>query len=271
MSQRSWYMLILSILFLCICGYMHVAAEEIQAYDCRNSAREFGKQVAQIDGVSGFTERGDGTQHTRILFQSDHMIDFSGSGLVVYSVVYGPGGFAVLTADQADGAVTWLRMQQGVRFAEPDEIVSGCSTEQTGAESESGSGSESQLSFHSYGVQLSGLNDYIRYAAAWGTGSAVVAVIDSGVYRHSLISSRLGALGYDYVDRDNDPTNDLNGHGTRVAGIISDCSQSLPVYIYPIRVLDENADGKLSNVVCGVLEAIEAGVDVINLSLSTYS
>ena len=71
------------------------------------------------------------------------------------------------------------------------------------------------------------------------------------------------------MDNDSDPTNDLSGHGTHVAGIIADCTIGLPVYIYPIRVLNAAGGGKISNCVNAIYEACSREVDVINLSMST--
>ena len=105
----------------------------------------------------------------------------------------------------------------------------------------------------------------------YGSGSCKIAIIDSGTYRHSLIGARLIVGGHDYIDNDDDSTNDLNGHGTRVAGIVADCTQGLPVYVYPIRVLDADANGKTSNVISAILEATNAHVNIINLSLATFT
>jgi len=111
---------------------------------------------------------------------------------------------------------------------------------------------------------------YVAFSEKWGTGSSTAAVIDSGVCYHSLLSGRVRMGGYDYVDGDEDPTNDEFGHGTRVAAIIADCTPGLPVYVYPIRVLDASGGGKMSNVVNAVREATARRVDIINLSIESH-
>jgi len=53
-----------------------------------------------------------------------------------------------------------------------------------------------------------------------GNSSIIVAVIDTGIdYNHPDLKNNYVALGYDWVNNDNDPLDD-NGHGTHVSGII---------------------------------------------------
>ena len=47
-----------------------------------------------------------------------------------------------------------------------------------------------------------------------------VAIIDTGIDRHHPDLDANYAGGYDFVNSDNDPTDD-NGHGTNVAGVIA--------------------------------------------------
>lgn len=46
---------------------------------------------------------------------------------------------------------------------------------------------------------------YLTYTEACSVGSALVAVIDSGTFLHSMYTDRILESGYDYVDADNDP------------------------------------------------------------------
>ncbi len=66
----------------------------------------------------------------------------------------------------------------------------------------------------------------------------------------------------------------LNGHGLHVAGIIAAVRNNVGVVgvapdvsILPIRVFDRTEIASISSVVQGIYQAIEAGVDVINMSL----
>ena len=155
----------------------------------------------------------------------------------------------------ADKALKELKETPGIRYAERDAEVHACG--------------ESDYSFHSWGAQVMNFGEFVPYSHQWGSGSVTVAIIDSGVFLHPQLASRIHASGYDYVDADYDATNDLNGHGTNVAGIVGDCTVGEPVYLYPIRVLNANGGGSISNVTNAVREATAHGVDIINLSLES--
>ena len=252
------------ILLLAVFG----AAIAEERYDYTRDTRAYCRAVARLnESLMSAPQANDakaraGAQSALVLFKTENThIDFDKAPFETLCAVYGPRGFSVLLCDEPEEAVSWLLSQDGVRLAEIDATVAGCSACEGAYE----------IEFHSWGAQALQMDAYAGFAAAWGEGSATVAVVDSGVGRHSLINGRIQSYGYDYVDNDADPSNDLNGHGTRVAGIVADCTQGLPVYVYPVRVLDANANGKLSNVISGVLEATQAHVDVINLSLSTFA
>ncbi len=110
------------------------------------------------------------------------------------------------------------------------------------------------------------------------TGTGVkVAVIDTGVERtHSDLSSNIVA-GYDYVNNDTDPTDD-NGHGTHVAGIIASVNNTVgnvgvanKTQIMPVKVLNNQGYGYLSDVAKGVYFATDNGARIINMSLGSTS
>ena len=247
------------IFVLCYAG----SAEE--SLDYRKNTRGFCDKIAELNIELDSAKPAPGkrsAQKKMVLFQTNTApLDFEDAGFQPVCVVYGPRGFSALICTDADTALAWLHKQSAVSYAEIDAEVTGCSQEDGGA----------SVTFQSWAAQAAGFDEYLEFAAAWGSGSCTVAVVDSGVYRHSLINSKIHSLGHDYVDNDDDPTNDLHGHGTRVAGIVADCTRNLPVYVYPIRVLDADANGKISNVISAVLEAIDTHVSIINLSLSTFA
>jgi subtilisin family serine protease len=114
------------------------------------------------------------------------------------------------------------------------------------------------------------------------TGTNIkVAVIDSGVDRTGFELNAAGQVldGCDWVTS---PDNvcigtgviDENGHGTHVAGIIAAKNDGLGitgvapnVTILPLRVLDANGSGYLSDVAAAIDYAVLQNAKVINLSL----
>ncbi len=148
---------------------------------------------------------------------------------------------------------------EGILYAELDSEVHACSA---------GEG-EAAYSFNSWGAEEMHFGSYLPYIGEWDQGQQVVAIVDSGVAYHTMLDPRITSTGYDYVDADDDPRNDGFGHGTHVAGIIVDCTQDLPVYLYPIRALNNSGGGKMSNLVNAIREASAHEADVINLSLES--
>jgi subtilisin family serine protease len=113
---------------------------------------------------------------------------------------------------------------------------------------------------------------------AWGgsTGRGVkVAVIDSGVDgAHPRVGGVDGGVSLEYdpdspdgVRVEEGPHEDLFGHGTACAAVIRGLAPECE--IYSVRVLGRRLTGKGLVFAAGLQWAIDAGMDVVNLSLST--
>jgi len=109
-------------------------------------------------------------------------------------------------------------------------------------------------------------------------GSGVkIAIIDTGVQRdHPDLKNNI-IQGYDFVNEDNDATDD-NGHGTHVAGITSatlnqtgTVGVNYNAQIMPIKVLNNQGYGYLSDVAKGIYFAADNGARIINMSLGSSS
>jgi subtilisin family serine protease len=119
--------------------------------------------------------------------------------------------------------------------------------------------------------------DQVNVPEVWSLGytgsDVVVSVIDTGIdLDHPEFTGRI-VPGYDFVDDDSVPE-DGNSHGTHVAGVIAAADNFLGVSgvapdakIMPVRVLNDNGSGSISNVISGIRWSADNGADVINLSL----
>ncbi|MFA7361937.1 MAG: S8 family serine peptidase [Candidatus Kapaibacterium sp.] len=118
---------------------------------------------------------------------------------------------------------------------------------------------------------------------AWDvtTGSnLIVSVLDTGMpLSHPEFSGRL-LQGYDYVNNDNDPTDD-QGHGTNVASIMAAKGNNGSLVagvnwncrIIPVKILNSSNLGQYSWWISGITYAVDNGAKVLNMSVggSSYS
>ena len=229
--------------------------------DAGRDVQLFCRKIAFLTQEAPNAPRSRGEGAVLVLLRANQPLsDFPESGLS--HVLKGPEnryGLRYENRSYATSAAESLASLPGVLYAEVDTQV----------HASEAPGIESALSFHSAGAEMMGFGTYLPFAVTFQKRQVTVAIVDSGTAAHPFLQGRIRALGWDYVDNDADPTNDLNGHGTHLSGIVADCTQGTGTMIYPIRVLNASASGKLSHVAAGVLEAAEAGVDIINLSLES--
>lgn len=108
-------------------------------------------------------------------------------------------------------------------------------------------------------------------------GTVTVAVLDTGIMKvHRIFDGKTILSGYDFVNNDSDPFDD-NGHGTAVAGVISESTPS-NVRILPVKVLDERGETSILEVY-NAMDYLEeykdrwgrrVKIDIINMSLGGY-
>jgi serine protease len=112
-----------------------------------------------------------------------------------------------------------------------------------------------------------------------GRPDVKVAVVDTGVDWNipDFADTRFDLENaWDYVDDDAQPYDEY-GHGTHVAATIAQSTNNgvgaagiaFRTTILPIRVLDEYGTGSVSDVAQGVRRAVDAGADIINLSMGS--
>lgn len=113
------------------------------------------------------------------------------------------------------------------------------------------------------------------WALGDGDGAGVrVAVIDSGIdASHPRVGSVAGGVAVEVDAPDGDvrlvegPHPDLFGHGTACAGIIRGIAPLAE--LYSVRVLGRRLSGKGAAFAAGLRWAIDNGMQVVNMSLST--
>lgn len=95
--------------------------------------------------------------------------------------------------------------------------------------------------------------------SSYGTG-VKIAILDTG-------STLEGARNQFLVDPPENPA-DWNGHGTAVADLILQIAPAADLYSW--RVANDNGQSNSFLLAQGILAAVDAGVDVINISMGSY-
>jgi len=110
----------------------------------------------------------------------------------------------------------------------------------------------------------------ISYQSGYDGSGIVVSIIDTGIdLNHPDLEGQIIG-GYDFVDNDEMPE-DVNGHGTQVAGIIASngnlkgIAPNSKILMYKVS---EDGESVPSNLIIKAIEkSIEDGADIINISL----
>ena len=110
----------------------------------------------------------------------------------------------------------------------------------------------------------------IPYQSGYDGSGITVSIIDTGIdLNHPDLDGQIIG-GYDFVDNDDMPE-DINGHGTQVAGIIASngnlkgIAPNSKILMYKVS---EDGESVPSNLIIKAIEkSIEDGADIINISL----
>ena len=110
----------------------------------------------------------------------------------------------------------------------------------------------------------------IPYQSGYDGSGIVISIIDTGIdLNHPDLDGQIIG-GYDFVDNDEVPE-DVNGHGTQVAGIIASngnlkgIAPNSKILMYKVS---EDGESVPSNLIIKAIEkSIEDGADIINISL----
>jgi len=110
----------------------------------------------------------------------------------------------------------------------------------------------------------------IPYQSGYDGNGIVISIIDTGIdLNHPDLEGQIIG-GYDFVDNDDMPE-DINGHGTQVAGIIASngnlkgIAPNSKILMYKVS---EDGESVPSNLIIKAIEkSIEDGADIINISL----
>jgi len=227
----------------------------------QNPSRRMGQVFVPLEDVAEIlnyeVEQTDDTALLSRPFQTRRLTVKAMSEIDTYGAaafVRGPGGLFVLqyeTETQAQQAHEKLSGSNNVIFSEPDGVVR-----------------TTEYVPYSWGVERMSALPYQRHLMEniERLPDIIVGVLDTGIDPyHPFFDGRIIPNDYDYTSG---TENSFDGHfhGTHVSGTIVDAT--LPnVKIQPYKVLDDGGSGSWLGVYFGIIDAVDNGVDVINMSL----
>lgn len=135
---------------------------------------------------------------------------------------------------------------------------------------------ETKIGDDEQGSSQMGCFDPAVFQVPTGNKSVKISILDTGIsdmtdnttsdYNYNLTEYS----GYDYIDDDETP-NDLNGHGTHMAGIIHSIAKynpNLDISFDIRKTHGSNGKAYLADILLAMYEAIEDDADILNLSFS---
>ncbi|OGO40187.1 MAG: hypothetical protein A2Z04_08655 [Chloroflexi bacterium RBG_16_57_9] len=131
-------------------------------------------------------------------------------------------------------------------------------------------------------IRIRVASQYLDEPSAWdyttGGSNIIIAILGTGIDRnHPDLKDKL-LPGYDFVNKDDDPSEDGMGFGTMQAGIAAAISNnhlgvagaSWGARILPVKVLDSKTGGNYATVIKGINYAVDQKANIINMSFSGY-
>lgn len=180
------------------------------------------------------------------------------------NIISGPDNLYFLQFDREKStkeAFEKLNSNANVKYVEPDLELEIENTQNSQRVNEY---TLSKISFNSWGIENLQIDKYAN-SLSNTPKEITVGVVDSGIVAHPFLNNRILSNGWDFLDNDNTP-NDLNGHGTAMAGVLVDCTPNLNVKILPVKTFDSDGKGSTSNIALGIRYAVDNGANVLNLS-----
>lgn len=105
-----------------------------------------------------------------------------------------------------------------------------------------------------------------------------IAILDSGLpidllNKNFIWKDSLGGKGFDFINNDNLPDEDINPHGNNVVAFMAEELSKKNIKntnLMILKVLDSKNQGDYFDILCGILYAYQNNASILNLSLGYY-
>ncbi len=275
MKKIVSFILCLNIIFN-ICAFSVVAKDTDYSVSGGNigvanqiSAEEFAQKVSELIEKYDLTRTsiGDDFSLARLVVKSKNNINVNDA----VSVVSGYDNLWVLqydTPEESKAAYNYFKTRSDVEYVEPDRPVNALST--AGSDVSASSVNFKYISWGPSHIGIDILNKSIKTSFP-ELNTIYVAVVDTGVSSsHEYLTGRVEPTRINTsASGKRNSSEDDNGHGTQVAGVIADATLD-NIIIKPYKVLDQHGNGTHISLAAGINCAVKDKVDVINISVGFY-
>jgi len=188
-------------------------------------------------------------QTKRLIVQTDDITLNSFGAIAASRSAEYPTIFQYATERDAENACADLKGSSDVQSVETPEILTASGT---------------LITENNAAASLINWENYNKY---YSSKMITVAVLDTGLQPNDAIFSQRIASGVKNFITNNTNVNDMNGHGTFVAGVIAQFASN-NVKILPLKVLNDQGIGTSDVAMLALLYATSLKVNVANMSLS---
>ena len=248
--MKKWLAIILSLCMLL--GTLSLTAYTVNLTP-EITIEQFTEQLGEMN-----KEFKDEPVSNRLIVKSKHDIPI----LDGVDIVEGYNGLHIVQFDNSDSAhkaLDYYKENNLIECVEADATVSTCEIDNT-----------VHYDNHlSWGSESIGVDDYIDYLGDLeALPEVVVGIIDTGIDTdHEFLQDRIVPTGFNVSDTGaSNSEEDDHGHGTHVAGIITD-NTTPNVKIKSFKCLNQYGSGDTSGIITSIYAAIDEHVNVINMSL----
>ncbi len=175
-------------------------------------------------------------------------------------ILYFNASIVYVSLDNLEELIPESKVTPGIAYVEPDFYMELDFTP-----------NDEHYTNYQWDLPLIGMESAWEYEL--GSNEVIVAVVDTGIdYSHPDLSANYLALGYDWVNNDNDP-NDDHYHGTHCAGTIAALINNTigvagmaNVSVFAEKSFNSIGSGSTSDSRSAIMHAVDMGADIISCS-----